>query len=111
MSIGRLRGGGICSFFFFFQAEDGIRDDLVTGVQTCALPIYSSTKRFSDMKCTRNLPPDEMVLKGNQILNRTKNFPGVPPLLNFQNFEVAFLGSGLSRDAETLHADSRGQWH
>src|SRR5258708_11815352 len=28
-------------FFFFFQAEDGIRDDLVTGVQTCALPIYS----------------------------------------------------------------------
>src|SRR5258708_18955143 len=29
-----------CDFFFFFQAEDGIRDDLVTGVQTCALPIY-----------------------------------------------------------------------
>src|SRR5258708_411464 len=27
--------------FFFFQAEDGIRDDLVTGVQTCALPILS----------------------------------------------------------------------
>src|SRR5207244_8524766 len=26
-------------FYFFFQAEDGIRDDLVTGVQTCALPI------------------------------------------------------------------------
>ena len=28
--------------FFFFQAEDGIRDDLVTGVQTCALPILPS---------------------------------------------------------------------
>src|SRR5438309_6179411 len=27
-------------FFFFFQAEDGIRDGTVTGVQTCALPIY-----------------------------------------------------------------------
>src|SRR5947208_12475689 len=27
------------SVLFFFQAEDGIRDDLVTGVQTCALPI------------------------------------------------------------------------
>ena len=26
--------------FFFFQAEDGIRDHCVTGVQTCALPIY-----------------------------------------------------------------------
>src|SRR5258708_18803589 len=32
----------LCSFFFFFQAEDGIRDDLVTGVQTCALPIYNA---------------------------------------------------------------------
>src|SRR5438552_9348318 len=29
--------------FFFFQAEDGIRDDLVTGVQTCALPIFCKT--------------------------------------------------------------------
>ena len=26
---------------FFFQAEDGIRDHCVTGVQTCALPIFS----------------------------------------------------------------------
>src|SRR3989449_440248 len=30
----------LISFFFFFQAEDGIRDVAVTGVQTCALPIY-----------------------------------------------------------------------
>src|SRR5690348_17789996 len=29
-------------FFFFFQAEDGIRDGRVTGVQTCALPISAS---------------------------------------------------------------------
>src|SRR5438105_11448582 len=29
--------------FFFFQAEDGIRDPLVTGVQTCALPIWGSS--------------------------------------------------------------------
>src|SRR5437773_5766339 len=29
-------------FFFFFQAEDGIRDRDVTGVQTCALPISSA---------------------------------------------------------------------
>src|SRR5256885_9585857 len=30
---------------FFFQAEDGIRDYKVTGVQTCALPIYPETDR------------------------------------------------------------------
>ena len=38
---GSMRG----SDFFFFQAEDGIRDRLVTGVQTCALPIYSDGGR------------------------------------------------------------------
>src|SRR2546430_4350609 len=32
----------LCSFFFFFQAEDGIRDLTVTGVQTCALPILGA---------------------------------------------------------------------
>ena len=32
----------IISFFFFFQAEDGIRARDVTGVQTCALPIAVS---------------------------------------------------------------------
>src|SRR2546427_5798393 len=30
----------MCDCFFFFQAEDGIRDLTVTGVQTCALPIW-----------------------------------------------------------------------
>src|SRR5437763_13781299 len=30
-------------FFFFFQAEDGIRDTSVTGVQTCALPILTDS--------------------------------------------------------------------
>src|SRR5438094_9931091 len=33
-------------FFFFFQAEDGIRDRTVTGVQTCALPIFEVTLRL-----------------------------------------------------------------
>src|SRR2546425_7179030 len=33
----------LCNYlFFFFQAEDGIRDKLVTGVQTCALPIWDT---------------------------------------------------------------------
>src|SRR5258706_11876170 len=36
-------------FFFFFQAEDGIRDWSVTGVQTCALPIYKGDGTFVDV--------------------------------------------------------------
>src|SRR2546421_8714015 len=37
-------------FFFFFQAEDGIRDLIVTGVQTCALPISASNIRPGDAR-------------------------------------------------------------
>src|SRR6266511_5997298 len=37
--------------FFFFQAEDGIRDFHVTGVQTCALPISTSTGGASFLTC------------------------------------------------------------
>src|SRR5215211_5761624 len=36
-------------FFFFFQAEDGIRDHCVTGVQTCALPICPDGTPFSSL--------------------------------------------------------------
>ena len=40
-----LIGVAVCLlFFFFFQAEDGIRDIGVTGVQTCALPISQTFK-------------------------------------------------------------------
>ena len=38
---------GLFFVFFFFQAEDGIRDWSVTGVQTCALPISSAFHRSS----------------------------------------------------------------
>src|SRR2546430_13333143 len=42
------------SVFFFFQAEDGIRDLTVTGVQTCALPIFSTAGlACAPRPCTR----------------------------------------------------------
>src|SRR5256886_2852172 len=40
---GCLLRGDIMCYYFFFQAEDGIRDLTVTGVQTCALPIYGQS--------------------------------------------------------------------
>src|SRR5690606_40469011 len=36
-------------YFFFFQAEDGIRDFHVTGVQTCALPIFAEAMGTDQM--------------------------------------------------------------
>src|SRR5947207_10988247 len=40
-----LRMSDFVQIFFFFQAEDGIRDHCVTGVQTCALPISVGLSR------------------------------------------------------------------
>src|SRR2546429_1225074 len=51
-------------FSFFFQAEDGIRDVAVTGVQTCALPISANRAeldlpaRFTDPSVQRNVALD-----------------------------------------------------
>src|SRR5690606_40791507 len=55
----------VCVVIFFFQAEDGIRDFHVTGVQTCALPISASPRRavaraVQSHPCgTRTRPPME----------------------------------------------------
>src|SRR5258708_22713069 len=66
--------------FFFFQAEDGIRDDLVTGVQTCALPIL---RIVSDDRCPASLDPLPQVVGNDPQLGPFLN----PPL-------IARYGSG-----------------
>src|SRR2546430_3416705 len=52
------------SSFFFFQAEDGIRDLTVTGVQTCALPISSkSVKEAASPRSAAKRAPVALALK------------------------------------------------
>src|SRR2546427_2418831 len=51
-------------FFFFFQAEDGIRDLTVTGVQTCALPIL----RFYNQRGTA----EQWIKEGEQAVKMTR---------------------------------------
>src|SRR2546427_5707340 len=63
-------------FFFFFQAEDGIRDLTVTGVQTCALPIsslFGSQPRRTSLRCSRR--PDNIGGRGGMasICSGTSN--------------------------------------
>src|SRR5258708_12784829 len=55
---------------FFFEGEDGIRDDLVTGVQTCALPILLSGG-FS-----RSIFPGE--IKISHLIIRRRAVPHAP---------------------------------
>src|SRR2546430_10178504 len=51
------------SLIFFFQAEDGIRDLTVTGVQTCALPIFTGCS--SHAKLAVRPPPSGFVVEPN----------------------------------------------
>src|SRR2546429_4349778 len=77
----RLHGSSERGFCFFFQAEDGIRDVAVTGVQTCALPISAGTRnrelrtRCPRQKIVRQLPAlpcrDKAIPKAENRLCRT----------------------------------------
>src|SRR5207244_10120572 len=59
-----------------FQAEDGIRDDLVTGVQTCALPIWSQWIRLAPPHDVAGLIPMEMKGEGGHRTSRLEG-PGI----------------------------------
>src|SRR2546430_8961299 len=61
-----------CALIFFFQAEDGIRDLTVTGVQTCALPIC--------LRRLQNATPPGRIVKVKYLENRTSGrLSTVPP--------------------------------
>src|SRR5256885_8488516 len=64
-----------CRFFFFFQAEDGIRDYKVTGVQTCALPIW----RVIDRRRPR-LPDPESLRHRHELVETLLHLAEVRPV-------------------------------
>src|SRR5256712_7375064 len=61
-------------FFFFFQAEDGIRDLIVTGVQTCALPISSAVWRQPRRPWRSSSQPD--VARDRSVRRLVRPGPG-----------------------------------
>src|SRR5437867_10495863 len=79
----------IIFFCFFFQAEDGIRDRTVTGVQTCALPIYPETCFCSELElCAcrwadpRNWPGCRIVLVQESSATRVESPASLSTNLN-----------------------------
>src|SRR6266487_689866 len=66
-------------FFFFFQAEDGIRDGRVTGVQTCALPILALEKGAAVL--------DEIVVVG-YTTQRRANITGAVTTVDMADLET-----------------------
>src|SRR5258708_24716946 len=80
----------VASLFFFFQAEDGIRDDLVTGVQTCALPI-----------CTEHRSPIHHQLHAARLRDQRQSLAAAG---------MVAARAGGSKDSRTVsgsHASSR----
>src|SRR5207244_5530290 len=74
---------------FFFQAEDGIRDDLVTGVQTCALPIFGTHQRATirgkphyRKETSLSNPTQQGSISGSLIMTSPFNCPPVFQLVS-----------------------------
>src|SRR3989449_8778778 len=83
---------------FFFQAEDGIRDVAVTGVQTCALPIYLAQRFFQgvplaalgQVRGLRDSERESLALRRLQDRRRP-----------------ALIGGGLDAREKGVHGDLR----
>src|SRR5690606_14257782 len=90
--------------FFFFQAEDGIRDFHVTGVQTCALPIcprrMSPAPRYAPRASHPRHRPRQPVLAAEAVANRFRRTlsPAWPPT----RLRAQFLSGDLIDGYEQL---------
>src|SRR5690606_40937932 len=73
-------------YFFFFQAEDGIRDFHVTGVQTCALPIFRPVVAIASAAVTASALPNTILISFPRSLSLAGASvrPAAPSLHRFQ---------------------------
>src|SRR2546430_4374890 len=95
-----------CVCFFFFQAEDGIRDLTVTGVQTCALPISLRGEEFPGRsKLGYFLPIQQHVENSVGLRGRVED----APVLNQKH--GASLGARDARSEERrVGKECRSRW-
>src|SRR5438874_4706564 len=75
---------------FFFQAEDGIRDLYVTGVQTCALPIFENSDH------TNNRPNNESAVKSWGAC-RSASPPRVAPSAQLISCAITILADSANK--------------
>src|SRR5256885_3275620 len=94
------------AYFFFFQAEDGIRDYKVTGVQTCALPIFAMQPDGGNnwlvgaiRRVSRTSPQEARV--GIETLSRA------PKVMKFR---VRGLGEETRSEERRVGKECRSRW-
>src|SRR2546430_5315772 len=95
----------LCLFFFFFQAEDGIRDLTVTGVQTCALPIC--LERFDAIRRIRvDAALDVERVEGVDVYSQ------LDPLGNREDLIQRHVGDVVERRSEERRVgkECRSRW-
>src|SRR2546425_5128868 len=85
---------------FFFQAEDGIRDKLVTGVQTCALPIYYTGVVFEAFARKEDL---RAIAGGGRYDNLIK-------LISGGKVDLPALGFGMRSEERSVGKECRSRW-
>src|SRR5438067_13881388 len=91
--------------YFFFQAEDGIRDRNVTGVQTCDLPILTPARGLPDVFEVRG--EVYFPIAGFERLNREMEAAGKPRFVNPRNTAAGsvrqiYPNVTASRDLQTF---------
>src|SRR5256885_10938663 len=94
--------------FFFFQAEDGIRDYKVTGVQTCALPISHAAlppKRF----CQFALVERPVVRRGEEFENLFANLTSVFSHAS-ETISVCVINDVTRSEERRVGKECRSRW-
>src|SRR5260370_30183266 len=99
----RLR---LSSIFFFFQAEDGIRDSSVTGVQTCALPISAVGGQGQFIEGAGLDVPAEQMEQGHDVAADQRLAAGQPQLPDPQADE----GAANRSEERRVGKECRSRW-
>src|SRR5690625_1278196 len=93
--------------FFFFQAEDGIRDGHVTGVQTCALPIYDDEKTSYTLDLEVGENNVKIVVKDDYVLEYTivREYAEDGDVIGTYTFSLKGFTIGLGHIIEPVQLD------
>src|SRR5207249_8053566 len=86
--------------FFFFQAEDGIRDRNVTGVQTCALPISAA---YTQLDQALDKVDRDCATRGNRLYYLATPPDAFPTIVQ----HLGSAGLGRPRDPEKNRSEER----
>src|SRR5256886_12419646 len=103
------RDASVLMFVLFFQAEDGIRDLTVTGVQTCALPIFVGfLERFEPINTFREWQPHTHAVE--QLSHPLQELSGGTPANPAHHFAGRFFEINYRSEERRVGKECRSRW-